>query len=498
MKITGLIKGLSEQVDSKLVLPGFIGLTAAILTLVLTLDFLVASLVFVFSAAGLIFYKSFSKGWLFLLVIVLLFPTIKIAGTGLVLFELLLGILAVIGMIQLAIKDKKVLRNNLTFYFFLLFLIAVSHFVLGKIFGLEVSKEIWRIGLVYLMIWVLLVGFQYFFQTQKRIKRFFLIIIAAASIHSIFGVIAFLTNWQISTGLGISSGRMSHPLFENVTRQVNGFLGIGLEERIGSNPLASFLIAGIIATVSLIVINKQQEKALMKNKEKKPSGGKFLDGIVGVKKLSKRLADRKLFRKRMWLALLAIIQFTALFLTFSYYSLIHLGIGLLVMGVLMKRRRLLSLAAIYLVAFVIIIPGFSSSVGLISTAGVSGWLADFQQLKNNWVFGIGLGQGDAGSSPANSFYLIWSSYGLLGIIIFLKMLWEYFAGIYRKYESTVNGERIWFITVMATFTALLLEGLSSNVLIFGPTAVIFWLMYGVIINLGKNSLNSRFKKISYK
>jgi hypothetical protein len=71
--------------------------------------------------------------------------------------------------------------------------------------------------------------------------------------------------------------------------------------------------------------------------------------------------------------------------------------------------------------------------------------------------------------------------------------------IYKKYESTQKGERIWFVIVASCFVSLLFESLTSNVLIFGPTAIIFWLMYGIILNLGKeNNINNRFKKINFK
>jgi uncharacterized protein with PQ loop repeat len=52
--------------------------------------------------------------------------------------------------------------------------------------------------------------------------------------------------------------------------------------------------------------------------------------------------------------------------------------------------------------------------------------------------------------------------------------------------------------IVSVFGVFLLEGLSGNILIFGPTAVIFWLMYGIILNLGNHSLKSRFKKINYQ
>ena len=77
-----------------------------------------------------------------------------------------------------------------------------------------------------ILIWFLLIGFQYFFQTQKRIKRFFSLLIAVALMHSVFGILAFWQNWQTSLGMGISRERAQHLIFNQTNYQINGFFGI--------------------------------------------------------------------------------------------------------------------------------------------------------------------------------------------------------------------------------------------------------------------------------
>lgn len=480
----------------------FLGLTIIILNLVLTLNILATVLVGIFLIATLIFSKSFSKGWLFLLGLLLLFPSIKFGTSEVYLFDFLLTILALIGMIKLAITNKKVLRNRLTFPFFLIFLISISYLFFGQFFGLLIKSMVWKVALNILLIWFLLVGFQYFFQTQKRIKLFFSLVVGVATIHSIFGLIMFFTGQQTSIGMGISTGKSQHLIFEQANHQINGFLGIGLEDQLGANPLASLLIISIITILGFVILNKQQEDVLLKKRVGRKKKIRFFDGIYKVKRFQGNFKNRKLFRKRFWMIVLMLIQFATLILTFSYSSLIFLGIGIMVMGILMKQKSLITSAMFYLVFLTVIFPSLYSSIEVVSNENLSQWFGGIETIKNNWILGEGIVSEEQGFTlnsnfKKNSFLLFWSTYGFLGLIIFLKIIWQYFIDIYKKYESTKKGERLWFVIVASCFVSLILEGLTSNVLIFGPSAIIFWLMYGIILNLGKDNISERFKKINF-
>ncbi len=471
------------------------------LNIVLTLNILATVLVAILLVAIFIFSKSFSKGWLYLLGLVILFPTIKLGSGNLSLFDLLLFLISIIGMIKLAQTDKKVLKNKLTFPFFLMFLISSSYLFFGLIFDLLIRSSIWKISLNMILIWFLLVGFQYFFQTQKRIRRFFSLVIAVNVTHSIFGIIMFLGNWQTSIGMGISTGKSKHLIFNQSTHQINGFLGIGSTDQIGANPLAALLIISIISTLGFLLLNQQQEKNLIKKKVKKKNKVKLLDSIYKVQIFKEKFKNRKLFRKKIWMSILLLIQLIGLFLTFAYSSLIFLGIGVMTMGILTKKRILITLTAIYLIILTMILPSIYSSIEVVSNENLKQWFGGFETIKNNWILGEGLASQEEGFSSQtlqnNSYLLFWSNYGIIGLILFIRILWQYFIDIYKKYESTQKGERIWFVIVASCFVSLLLEGLTSNVLIFGPTAIIFWLMYGIILNLGKDNINNRFKKINF-
>jgi hypothetical protein len=486
------------------ILPIFIGLMMLVINLVLTLNFLATVLVAILLIAIYIFSLSFSKGWLFLLALILLFPTIKLSSGNIQLFDLLLILISVIGMIKLAITDKKVIRNRLTFPFFLMFLVSFSYLFFGLIFGLLVNDSVWKITLSMGLIWFLLIGFQYFFQTQKRIKKFFSLIITISVIHSVFGIFAFWKGWQTALGMGISRGIIEHPIFNQVNYQINGFLGIGLENRIGNNPLASLLIVGILSSLGLLILNKQQEKVLIKKKVGRKKKIRFLDGIYRVKKFQGKFKNRKLFRKRVGLGFLILIQLIALILTFSYSSLIFLVIGSIVMGILTKTKKLITASMIAIVFLVLVFPNLYSSVEIVSQQNLNQWFGGVETIvSNNWFFGEGVTDKGSGiittqTNKNNSYLLFWGNYGMIGLLIFTRVLWQYFNDIYKKYRSTEKGERVWFVIVASCFVSLLLEGLTSNILIFGPTAVVFWLMYGVILNLGKeNTINDRFKSIKF-
>lgn len=475
-----------------------------VINLVLTLNVLATVLVAILLVAIYIFSYSFSKGWLFLLALVLLFPTIRLGSGNIQLFDLLLTLIAIIGMIKLAMTDKKVIRNRLTFPFFLMFLVSFSYLFFGLIFGLLVNDTVWKITLSMGLIWFLLIGFQYFFQTQKRIKKFFSLIIAVSVAHSVFGIFAFWNSWQTSLGMGISKGRIEHPIFEQANQQINGFLGIGLENRIGANPLASLLIIGILSSLGFLILNKQQEKVLVKKKVGRKEKIRFLDGVYRVKKFQGKFKNRKLFRKRIGLGILILIQLIALILTFSYSSLIFLAIGTIVMGILTKKRELITISMTAIVLLVLVFQSLYSSIEFVSKQNFNQWFGGIETIfSNNWFFGEGITDKESGITTTqthknNSYLLFWGNYGIIGLLVFIRVLWQYFSDIYNKYRSTEKGERVWFVIVASCFVSLLLEGLSSNILIFGPTAVIFWLMYGVILNLGKeNTINDRFKSIKF-
>jgi len=72
------------------------------------------------------------------------------------------------------------------------------------------------------------------------------------------------------------------------------------------------------------------------------------------------------------------------------------------------------------------------------------------------------------------------------------MFYKFFLDIYLSYKKSQGQERLLLTVAVGIFIALLLEGFSGNVLIFGPTAVVFWLIYAVVLNLKNNLIPVSF------
>lgn len=480
-----------RKIDHRMILPALIGLTAMAVVLILTLDFAAAAVVGALFVAMMFFYKSFSRGWLFFLGAAMVFPSIGIGIGRVQLFDVFLVILVIISLAQLLLKDKKIATNRLAYSFFLLSLIGLALAVFGTVFGEGVSDSVWHLLLNVVIFWFLLAAFQFFFQTRKRIRRFFYVLVVVGVVHSMAGIITFLIGSPTSSGLGISTGRTQNIISDEITTRATGLFGIGLENQLGANPLPAFLLITILITAGLILVNYQREKDLLGSdfpeefNRKQPLAAEG-EGEAGVFNDQLQQAYRK---ERTFYYGLFCIQLIGLFLTFSYSSYMFLGIGLFVIGVLLKNRRVLGIATFALVIFTVIIPLFTQNIG--QEVVFSGWLEGAEKILKNPVIGSALDSGAvagekkvvAGVGVSNSFLYVWNYFGIFGLAVLVYMLYQYFLDIYWNFRETEKAARIWYIVILSIFVVIVLEALTSNVLIIGPTAVIFWLLYGAVVNL---------------
>ena len=474
----------SFRIDQNMTLPILIGIVAVAINLVLTLNFVSSLVIGALFSAMILFFRSFSRGWLFLLGIALLFPATRLGGGEVFLLDLFLIILVIVSLVQLALKDKNLASNHLAFSFFLLILIGGAMTIFGWVFHAKINENVWRILLNIITFWFLLVAFQYFFQTKRRIKRFFMVVIIIGILHSIFGIGAFVFSNPTSSGLGISTVKTQHILFSEVTSQITGFFGVGLQKNLGNNPLAGFLLVSTMITIGFILVNIQQEKYLLKQIE----GGEnddeeeteWEDQLFGE-------YLKKDYRKQRFIFIsLALIQTIALFLTFSYTTFLFFLIAIFVLGVLLKDKRIIGSAAVLVVVFTIILPK-SASFDYNHTIE---WFSGIEKIRSNWFFGNGLEIFKKNQSVlseesqiSNSYIYIWNYYGFLGFLVLIYVLSKYFLDIYQNFQKTEKAARIWYIVIFSIFIAVVLEAMTSNVLVVGPTAIIFWLLYGVVNNL---------------
>lgn len=476
------------------------GIVAFVLLLVTTLNFTVSAVVLLLFITVAIFQKSFSRGWLFLFLILIMFPSAKITSNIATVSDLFLTLLALIGLISIIFEDVKVTLNKLTSYFLLLILSGGSIVFFGKYFGVEIDNSIWFISFTILFYWLITTTFHYFFQTTKRLKRFFILIITAGVAHSIFGIIAFTTSWQSSGGLGVSAGRLQNLAFTTVNHQVNGFLGNGLILRVGANALAPLLLISIPITIGMLINTKKKERrvrplSIIEEKVKLFDSAYSIEKvgalkekiIAGFKNGFLREGFSRFIHSKEMLFILLLVQITALVLTFSYTALIALGIGLFIVGILLRKNRLISVVGGCLIILTLIMPSIRPWNNEQKDSS-DYWFSGYEQVKQNFFWGSAWKVDKANQIASeeqihNSYLFVWNNFGLLGALIFIGALYQYFKDLRAIYIRSDGAKRIWLVMIIAIFFELLLMGLISNTLLFGPAALIFWVLYGATLNL---------------
>lgn len=500
MKLLYFIKAVYKESLVSII----IGVAAFALVLVLTLNLSAALLALLLIMAITIFQNSFSRGWLFLFAVLALIPSSKI-GTGSVsVYDILLTILALVGLVHFVTGDAKIKPIKLYFFFFLLILIGISIATFGLIFHFNINPDLILFTLLFGLILTTLITFQHFFQTKKRIKRFFILLVAIGFAHSLFGILSFLFGWQSPTGMGITAGTFQFFSDNLIQYQVNGFLGNGYLLKVGENALAPFLLISIPLTLGLMLISKNSSKKVDRATSL-PSFQLFdsihtaaqrkywIELLESSKKISLLGKIKNISSPKVILALLFSTQIIALFLTFSYSSIVIFGIGLFVIAILLRNKTLLTTTVIMLVIFTLVLPSTLSSIITQSEHNTSQWLVGLGQIEASWLWGSGWrieksDVAESGQQIYNSFLLIWNTFGLIGLFVLISMLVQYFKDLRRSYLTSDGSARIWLIVIIAIFVEFLFLGITSNSLFFGPAAIVFWLLYAVGFNLRKKTV----------
>ncbi|MDD3607281.1 MAG: hypothetical protein PHQ20_00575 [Candidatus Moranbacteria bacterium] len=464
MNLKACFKFLKEIFDRQTTIVLFFGLIMGIINLALTLNIEATLIIFILAVAMAVFIRSFSKGWLFLLGVALIFPAFRVGDF--LLFDFFLVLIIVLTLAQFIIENMKFEFNPIYFKFFLFILIGVSFIVFSYIFSGNVQLPVWKILLSFLLIFFLFFSFQYFFQTRKRIKRFLVLIVVSGTIHSLFGIVSFLLNWQIIPGMGVINGQAENALWGLSQGKISGFLGINLESLIGHNFLSAFLVMSIISTAGLIFL-LETDRGKMNNS--------------------------KTSKQKIFLVLALTIQSIGLFLTFSYSSLISVSLGILIMGIITRNNRVIFFSTGLIILFTVLAPrlfSFSGSAEIMNFDHII-------KIFKHWIMGNGIiserNRADIISGGLfNSYLFLWNYYGLFGFFALLSILYSFFIDIYLSYKKAHGQERIMLAMITGIFMASIIEGFSGNVLVFGPTALVFWLFYAVTLNLKNNLIPVSF------
>lgn len=499
-----------------------VGVVAFALTLAITLDLFAALVILILFIFLAVLAQSFSRGWLFLLGMALLLPPIKLAQTELWVHNSFFVILGIVGIMTISFGKEKIWwgRTGLYFlglilYFGLLLFISLSP-------QIRSSNELKILSFTVLIYFSLQVALSHFFQTQKRIKRFFVVLVIVGSSHAIFGLSSFWFNWQNSLGMGITPIKKETMIFRDVNFEINGFLSDSYYSWLGSNALAPLLLVTITVTLGLIIIlveknkkptlfseKKEEEeaflvakgvdqKAIQKSKRKKLMDSIYLTktGVaikrrivdLSSKKNWRRDYDDSIFNSRLFLFFLLLTQLLALILTFSHTILIILVTGIFIMGTLLRSKPLLSFAATLIIILALIFPGFQSSLFSESEDNLRSWKTGYEKISENYILGKGLTPVNQTIEPINerifnSYLFIWKNAGLIGLLLFVLTLAIYFWETREVYLKSDGWQRIWLIVILSIFAQFILLGFTSNVLLFGPAAIVFWMLAGVINNL---------------
>ncbi len=439
------------------------GALAFSLILVTTLNLNLAffSLI-VFSSLG-IFRKSFHYGLSFFLVVILVFPSVNIIDNLIATRELFVLILFIIGISSL-ILDKYKFKMLPVFYYgfalIVLYIVVIIFFrdesITSSIF---ISTGMLAItGFVYL---VLIILFKHFFQTTRRLERLFLVIVAAGTIQVIIGLV-FKNNVYGVLKI-FQLGQTYWVIILSITIPIT--LGAYLIQKDSLSTISNLWFRNKGRNIYKVV-----DTVLTKNNFPKEA-----------KKVVINLKKTKINIQRMLIFSLA-LQILGLITTSSYILLITISIGIFIIGVLMRDKKIILGALGGLIVSMGVFSEFRPSL-VIQLKQIT--LDIILSIKNahNWSF-FWRGFIDSKEQLAKSTYLfIFNKLGLIGFIIFSLGLIQYFREIRFAYLKSEEFERIWLIVILSIFVEFLFLGIFSNVFFIGPASLLFWILYGVLQNL---------------
>ncbi|HEY9766623.1 MAG TPA: O-antigen ligase family protein, partial [Chroococcales cyanobacterium] len=126
------------------------------------------------------------------------------------------------------------------------------------------------------------------------------------------------------------------------------------------------------------------------------------------------------------------------------------------------------------------------------------WSAVFHMIRDNWLFGIGIGNG--AFTKAYPLYMISGFEALAAYNIFLEamveagifgllaFLWLLLAGFARSLLFAFKGqERFWAAGLGASLLGLMAHGMVDTVFFRPSVQLLFWLLLALIIRLGERS-----------
>jgi O-antigen ligase len=185
-------------------------------------------------------------------------------------------------------------------------------------------------------------------------------------------------------------------------------------------------------------------------------------------------------------------------------ALVAVGASLLLYGLLRKDLRVATLiVSVVAVLSIVFMPALNSFVVEKATfSDFSGgirvviWQETIQLLKDNPVLGAGLAGYQTAIEPYHhafrefEIYLyphhvilnFWVELGVFGLLFMLWLILQFFTGITHVKKE---GNRLWYLALIAMFTAMLVHGLVDVPYFKNDLAVLWWLVFALSYVLQK-------------
>ncbi|GEM_PF-3840709 len=436
-------------------------LFVAVLVFSLNMSLAIFSVLLFVSA--LVFRHSFHKGLIFFLTLIILFPPFQFLSAGNDSQVLLIVILAFIGLLNLFISRHKFKFLPLFKYWLILEILILFSFLFTKIsnggdFPSVYYPDFLKLFLLFLLFPVIILAFQFFFQTEKRIEKFILFIIILGFLKSLLLIFAQLLI------------RKSLPL--------------------DSNSPDSLIVLSITIplTLGLWYLRKNNPS---ENKEEEKFTEQEVRSDREVVSLTKSFLIRlsKLNHSKNFFLAVFTVQSLALFLSQQFYFFFIIAIAILIMGILLREKAFLQIAVWSVLFFSF--KFYFSDVNTI--AQIKEILIHLFHLNKKFFFPI-LGGNPSGfytDSFNSSFLFLYYHLGLFGLLIFLGALGQYFWEIRTTYLQSEGAKRIYLVVILSIFIIFLILATIQNVYFAWPASLLFWLLYGLLQNLQTRKIEYR-------
>ncbi len=413
--------------------------------------------------SALVFRHSFHKGLVFFLTLIILFPPFQFLSAGNDSQILLIVILALIGLLNLFISKYKFKFLPLFKYWLVLEILVFLSFVFTKIsnagdFSSIYYSDFLKLFLLFLLFPIVILAFQFFFQTEKRIEKFVLFIITLGFFKSL---------------LLISTQLLIHKSFPFNNNSLNSLIVLGV---------------AIPFTLGFWYLHKND---FLENTREGKSAEWELELIEKAPFLKKSLFNHfsKLNHSKNFFLAVFTVQSLALFLSQQFYFFFIIAIAILIMGILLREKAFLQIA-VWSILFFSLKFYFSDANTI---AQIKEILINLSHLNKKFFFPV-LGSNPSGFSTDSfnsSFLFLYYHLGFFGLLIFLGALGQYFWEIRTAYLQSEGVKRVYLVVILSIFIIFLILATIQNVYFAWPASLLFWLFYGLLQNL-------QIRKIEYR